>query len=244
MSEAVARRGIFRGTEILHFKARTTMDNSGVEPSASGTIGAKQNQQGNANNQQLTISLSNLQSNTTYLLLASLRTDTNFAVVAEFEADANGDALIKYVRTNNGNASPGGDLLPDELNPLSNILALEVADASTQTVLAADFAAPDQFQYLIKRRLMNDHVDLDAEGVLRIKATQSFVQFRLRAVGLETNATYFLSVNDDIVTDRLTDATGFVEFRGLPPGVPDVLDISSIAVLDPGSNSVLSTTLP
>lgn len=238
---AAKKKGISNGTSILHFMISTAMD---ATDSATGQIVAKQNKQGNANNQRLHIAVSGLQPGSTYHLLASTRAETNLTAIAEFDSDAHGEAHLKFVKKNKGNASPGGEPLPGELDPLSGILALEISLGGTQTVLSADFTAPDKLQYLIMRRLDNDGIDGDARAALRIKATQSAVQFRLRAVNLDASSTYHLGINEVIVDTGLSDASGYLEFNGLPGGVPDVLDIEHIALLNSSSNSVLSTTLP
>jgi len=236
-------KGKRNGTAILHFMVKANMVGAGVESNAVGSLSAKQNKQGNANNQRLNIALGGLQGDTAYGLFASLRTDTNLTEVGTLTTDANGDALVKFVKKNNGKGNAGGVALPDALNPLANILALAIVNAQTQTVLSVDLTQPDQLQYLVKRCLDNDQVEPDAAAALRIKATQSFVQFRLLASGLVTNATYFLNINDTILDSRQSDSNGDLEFDGLP-GAPDVLDIDSIAVQNSSSNNVLSTTLP
>jgi hypothetical protein len=243
LHDAAARKRACHGTDILHFKVKTSMVSSGAESNAAGSVSLNQNQQGNANNQRLTISVNNLGSNTIYSLLASLRSDTNFTEVATLTTDANGEELVKYTKKNNGNGKAGGTPLPDALNPLSDILALEIANG-TQAVLSADLTQPDQLQYLIKRCLTSTHVETDASGSLRIKATQQSIQFRLAASSLTTNATYFLSINDTTLNGRQSDAKGNLVFSALPEGSPDVLDISTVAVQDASSNDVLNTTLP
>src|SRR5437899_538203 len=94
---ASAKKG---GTSILHWMLKATMTNSGVEPGASGSVAAKQNQQGNANNQRLALSLAGLTSNTTYSLQAQLGNDTNHVAVADLTTDDNGAARVKYVKKN------------------------------------------------------------------------------------------------------------------------------------------------
>src|ERR1051325_4355044 len=78
------------GTDILHFSLRKTMNNEGAETNAAGTVNAKQNQQGKANNQKLDITLSSLGTNATYQLLALIDDDINLTAITNFTADANG----------------------------------------------------------------------------------------------------------------------------------------------------------
>jgi hypothetical protein len=244
LREVAAKKVNCHGTSILHVMERTKMAGSDVESNAVGSITLKQNKQGHANNQRLTISADSLQSSTTYQLFASLRSDTNLTEVATFTTDAHGDVKLKYVKKNNGNGNAGGTALPDVLDPISDILSLAVVNSATQTVLSADLMAPDHLQYLIKRCLDNDHVEVGAVASLRIHATQNFAQFRLLASGLASNATYFLSVNDTIVSDAQANAKGELKVDSLLPGAPDILDIDSLALQNSSSNNVLSTTLP
>jgi hypothetical protein len=236
---AVAKKG---GTSILHFMIHATM----VGSNATGSVDAKLNQQGNADNQRLTITVANLDSNTTYHLLALLNDDTNLTAVVDFDTDANGAATLNYshVGSSHGHGHGPGSALPDALNPLSNIGNLVVQDASTQEVLVADFTAPDSLQYLVKRAMTNDGAEPSAAASLRIHASQKLVQFQLNASGLTTSSTYFLAVNDAIASNLTSDAKGRLGIKSLPSGSPDILDIHQLAILNSSSNSVLSTSLP
>jgi hypothetical protein len=241
---AVAKAGQKVGTSILHWMEKCQMISSGLESDATGQITAKRNQQGNADNQRLAIRLSHLEGNATYQLLATIGIVTNPVVVADLPADAKGNVQISYVKKHTGKGKAGGVALPDVLNPIRNIRSLEIANSSTQAVLTADLTSPDKFQYLVKSWLTNDGVEPTATAALRIHATQSKVQFRLLASGLTPNGSYFLAVNDVLETNVMADATGSLQFKQLPAGSPDILDIQSPAILNASSNSVLSTTLP
>ena len=238
---AVAKKG---GTSILHFLVRTTLNSTGVDPDASGSVNAKQNAQGNADNQRLQLVVANLDASTTYKLLATSLDETNLLEVAEFDTDTGGAANLKFVKKKTGKASPGGEPLPDGLIPLSSIRSLVVSAGGTQDVLVADLGHPDKLQYLIKRAMTNDGVDDDAAAALRIKATQSVVQFRIRASGLDPSSEYHLAINGDIAETDMSDANGNLNINSLPDGAPNVLDISLLAILDSTSNSVLSTSFP
>jgi len=128
------------GTSILHWMLRATFTNTGVETGAVGSVDAKLNQQGNADNQKLNISLGKLTSNTTYTLSAALGDDTNLTDVTTFTTDANGSAAFKYshVGSSHGNGHGSGTPLPDVLKPISNIRQLVIDISSTQEVLRAD----------------------------------------------------------------------------------------------------------
>lgn len=234
------------GTSILHWMLRAAFVNTDVDTDAVGSVDAKLNQQGHADNQRLTINVGNLDSNATYTLSAFLGDDTNLTEVATFDTDANGSAVITYshVGSSHGDGHGPGTPLPDVLKPISNIRGLVIDNSSTQDVLRADLTAPRKLQYLVKRAMANDGVEPGAAAALRIHASQSFVQFRLNASGLTASQTYFLAINNDIASNLSSDAGGNLKINGLPAGAPRALDIHELAILNSASNSVLSTTLP
>ena len=218
------------GTSIVHFMVRAAMTGSG-----SGSVEAKRNQQGGADNQRLTIRVSGLEADTTYQLLA----DGSLAV--EFLTDSTGGKELKYVKKNHGKASPGGELLPAQLDPISDIRHLEVSVAGTQTVLSAEL---NSGQYLIKRTMHNDGVDADAAAALRIKSNGTTDQLRIRASGLDASADYLLEINGAIAATYTADSKGQLSINAWPNGAPAALDVTGIAILNGGTNSVLSATLP
>src|SRR5881296_3665750 len=79
--------------------------------------------------------------------------------------------------------------LPDALNPVSGIHELTVLDANQQTVLTADLAAPDKFEYLLKGDLSTDTI----EASLDIKANAHKAKLNLKADGLSPNSQYSLA---------------------------------------------------
>ena len=234
--QALAKKG---GTSILHFMLRATMTGTGT-----GNVEAKRNQQGGADNQRLEITVANLAAGTTYELLASTTDDTNLVAVGEFTTDSAGSAVLDYVKKIHGKASPGGDLLPAGLDPISKLRSLEISVGGTQTVLSADITTPDTLQYLIKRAMTKDGVDTDAAASLRIKSNGSSDQLRIRASGLDSTNTYFLAINGAVADTLASDADGRLDVTAWPAGSPDALDVTSLAIWNSESNSVLSTTLP
>src|SRR5258706_7766468 len=156
--QAIAKKpGNAGGTSILHWMLNATMTNSGVEPGASGSVVIKQNKQGNANNQRLTISLAGLTAGTTYKLQALVGNALDYVDVADLTTDSNGELLVKYVKKNNGHGKAGGDALPNALDPISSIRSLAIGSSTTNlTVLSTDLTNPDSLQYLVKRNMTND----------------------------------------------------------------------------------------
>jgi hypothetical protein len=118
-SDALAAPG---GTSILHFMFQSNMTNTGVDPLAGGTLNGELNRQGNANNQQLKISLAHLSPMTTYQLAAILGDDADLTTVAEFTTDSKGAVKVTYSQKTQGNAivegvRDGKQPLPDALIP-------------------------------------------------------------------------------------------------------------------------------
>jgi hypothetical protein len=227
------------GTDILHFFVRAAMTN---DAGATGSVDAKQNKQGKANNQRLDVKVSGLSTNTDYFLYAILDQDTNdFVQVASFTTDASGGKVVRYQQNGNGKGPGKGKLaLPAELNPLSDVREIAVFNSSAEKVLEADLTSPDQLQYLIKRDISTNGVKAD----LRIKATTSQTQFRLIASGLNATNSYLLALNEEVVQENVTDENGKLVITSLPTNTVDVLDIRSVALWDSSSNVVLSTELP
>lgn len=231
------------GTDILHFFVRKDMTDGGLESGAAGRIDAKQNQQGQANNERLEISLTGLATNAPYQLFAVLGSDTNWIPVVEFNADDNGVAALRYRKSGNGNGNSlgkGKAQLPAVLDPLSDIRALAVFNSSTQAVLSADLTAPDKLQYLIKRDLSTG----DVNATLRIKATTQQTQFRLLASGLAPTNDYQLVFNGEVVQTNGTDDKGKLMINSLLQNPVEILDLHTVALWDRGSNAVLTTDLP
>lgn len=236
-----------KGTSILHYFVRKAMTNTGVAPGATGRVEAKQNQQGNAHNRQLDITLKGLTTNTTYWLLAVVADETNYTAVTDFMTDRKGAAALRYrkIGSSQGKAlGKGKSPLPDVLDPLYDIRELAILNASTQTVLVADLTAPDSLQYLIKRALDNEGLEPVAAGSLQVKATVNKAEFRLAAINLSPNASYWLALNGGVVGTNASDAKGRWKLTTQLVNPLDVLAVRDVAVLDSTTNRVLSTELP
>jgi hypothetical protein len=244
LQQSLAKKG---GTDILHYTVSTD-----ITGDANGSVSADFKSQGNALHQSLEIDVRDLAANTTYLLRALLRGESNATDVAEFTTDANGAIQISYSekgslnqkKGNGGSGHGGGDPLPNPLDPVVDVLGLEIVTNGTQIVASADLANPNNFQYLVKRALQNDGAISGASGSLRLKGHSNTEQFRIRADGLEIDADYLLKINTNIVQILTSDAQGRINVSDLTGSAPNVLDITSVAILDGNTNGVLSTTLP
>ncbi len=232
------------GTDILHFFARTPLTGDGTITNATGRVEADQNQQGNANNQKLEITVKNLYTNAPFQLLALVNDDTNYTQVAEFLTDSKGRAVIAYRKVGSshghGNLGHGKSPLPLVLDPVSHLREVAIAMNSTQVVLQADLTVPDKLEYLIKRDLSANGVD----ALLRLHSNLKQTQFRLTALGLNRTNVYLLVLNGGIVQTNTTDNKGRLDIRALLEKPVDILDVRTLGLWDSSSNVVLSTTLP
>lgn len=232
-----------RGTDILHLSVRKSFSNEDTNSNASGFVSLKLNQQGKADNQRMDLSIRDLEADGSYQLWALLGDDTNYVHVSDFTADSDGDAALKLMRVGSSHGKSHGkgkSPIAGELNPISNISELAIANVNTQAVLSAEIGAPDKLQYLVKRSLSEG----DAYADLRLKATKNKLQFRLYLWGLSATNEYHLAINDEIVSSGTSSDDGSLSFTSLPVSAANILDVASLAVWDSSSNSVISTVLP
>lgn len=222
------------GTEVLHVTVRADLEPSAVAPDAAGEVAASLRQQGNADIQKLSLDVDGLAPETSYDLLALLPGAMAPVEVLAFETDANGAASLKLMKNE----------LPAELDPIHDVLALEVRDETDQIVLDADLTSPDFLQYLVKRALDNEGVDADARGSLFLKAGPGQTRFRLAASGLEPGADYALVLDGAELATLTADERGRLSTRELPAGAPDVLALESVELRDGADMTVLGTELP
>jgi hypothetical protein len=230
-----------KGTDVLHLTLRTALlgteappDAGTMGPDPSGEVKLMLRQQGAADIQRFELDVSGLEPDATYHLFALLRGQMALIEVLTFDTDENGDASEKRMKGQ----------VPQQMDPLVDVLALEVRDDMDQTVLDVDLGAPDFLQYLVKRKLENDGVDVDAAGALFLKSNGDKTQFRLKASGLAPNADYALVIDGIALATLTTDEDGTLEARELPDGAPDALAIESIELHDGADMSVLSAQLP
>lgn len=223
-----------KGTDVLHLTARAALLDAGVETGAAGDLSVSLRQQGNADVQKARLEVSGLTPETTYHLFA-LRRGANVPVeVLAFDTDGDGTATLKTLKQG----------LPALLDPLVDVLAVEVRNGGDQVVLSADLTQPDFLQYLAKRKLGNDGVDLDAAGSLILRSNGRASKLRLRASGLDPNADYTLVINGVAGAPLAADAKGRLTSRELPAGAPDALAIEQVELHDGTDTSVLSATIP
>jgi hypothetical protein len=246
-------KGGNRGTDIIHLCVQVQMDNGGIVTNASGTARINWHQQGNANHQSLQVNVRGLDADTSYELDALLNDDTNLTTGVTFTTDAEGNASINLEDKGHNNNGHGHghayghnknghmkDTLPAALEPVGHINDLFVLDSTgTNVVLTADFTSASSFQYLVKRNISSDTVNAE----LRIIANPGKAQIRLSASGLAAGD-YTLLLNDTASATQTADDHGRVDVRTELANPADILSVSSVSLIDAGTNVVVSTTLP
>jgi hypothetical protein len=229
------------GTDILHFFVRKGMSNPGVETNASGVVRARQNEQGNADNQALEVLAKGLDTNTSYQLMALVGDETNLTLVTNFNSDSRGRLSVEYRDLGNGHGIGHGRLaLPSVLDPVSQVREVSLFNSATQAVLTADLTVPDRLEYLVKRDLSTNSID----ALLRLHANTHATQFRLTASGLNPTNDYLLVLNGGVVQTNSSDSKGRLVIKALLEVPTDILQVRSLALWDSASNVVTSTALP
>src|SRR5262245_55282726 len=172
------------GTDILHFFDRAAFSETNAT-GASGSVYARQNKQGHADNQWVNLSLVGLSANAPYTLQVRSVDETNLTSVAEFTTDTRGRAKLNFRKLRNGKGLGHGKRPhPDAMEPVSSLRDLVVLDANTNAVLTADLTSPYRLQYLIKRNLSTN----DVTATLRIQANTVNTRLRLSARGLSATS--------------------------------------------------------
>jgi hypothetical protein len=114
------------GTNFLQVLFNKAMVNSGGDANAVGQIDGIFIRQGNATSQQLRIQVANLDPNTTYQMIAFIGDDSNPRSVTDFTTGAKGGFVFRYVQKCPDRSNPGGQPLPNALDPISHIHQLDI----------------------------------------------------------------------------------------------------------------------
>jgi hypothetical protein len=231
-----------RGTAVMHYMTRNELRTTNDVPVVLGSVRVQVNEQGRSSKQMLDIRVGSLEANTNYNLIALMRDGTNTFVVRDFDSNDDGRAKLSYM--SKGQGKGGKNPVPESLQPLTDLRAVEIHNAATQTVAFAWIADATRFQYLIKRNLTPEDTNGPAAGSISLIANHKKVSFRLLAGGLNATNDYFFALNSNIVGPIASDEDGRLEIKSWPTNAPAILDLRSLSLLDGGSNVVLSTTLP
>jgi len=229
---------------LLHFSIQKRMANEGALADANGKVDLHSDVHDKDNHQDVHLHLGGLDATATYQLAAQVDDDTNLTQVLTFTSDREGKADIhlrekgpKHPHDKDGHVDAQ---LPSELQPASLISQLIVTDTNGTAILTADLTAPDKFEYFAKLDLSSG----DIRSKLEIKADGHKGHLKLDAKGLEAGSQYSLTLNGNVAGSDAADEHGNVHFKAELQNPADILALSSVAVLDASSNTVLSTTVP
>jgi len=219
------------------FKVATT--NSGVEPNALGTVSGSLMRRGATDNQGLKITVSKLNTNTTYHLVAFLDGSAAATNVADFTTDRRGGSSITYANSTH----PGGQPLPAAVDPITNLRELDIVNTNGTTVMQADMTDPISFSYSVKRAMVNTGFLTGAGGVLQLRGSSRATTASVTATGLTQLASFQLLVNGSNATTKSSNRRGNLALAGPKAGLPLALDIRTVALADgTGTNIILITT--
>ncbi len=229
------------GTSVMHLITQTDLSPTGVDSNARGKINVTMTRQGETSNQEVKISVVNLDPNTTYGLIARIGNTTVATGVTQFTTDRKGAFSITYMENLQGKSGLHAVLLPVVLNPMCNVRELSIINSSLSVVLRGLLTNPNRGNYLVDQPLYNPGFLPGANGTLSIQAGPRNTTFLMRASGLAPRTVYGLAINGSVIDAVASDKSGALLVRRLPLWVPDVLDIHMVALTaGNGSNVVLS----
>ena len=231
-----------RGTSVLHYTTSTALVPTEVGSNVTASLRLDLKEQGNAAGQKFDLKAEGLPPGTVHSLLAVKGENLDVSEVGTATSDSRGQLTLSYMQQGQGNGS-GKKALPDGLNPVTDLRGFGL-QVGTQVLAFAWVNASSKYQYLVDRNLTQQDIHATPAGSIHLKASASSVNFRLWADGLSVSNTYYLKLNSNVVQAVTADGTGALTLKAWPTNAPAVLDLRSLALLDGGSNVVLSTTLP
>ena len=225
----------------MRIVTQTDLTPTGADSNARGKINVSMTRKGTAINQEVIISLVNLNPNTVYGLIGYLGDDTNATGVAEFTTDKKGAFNITYVRQSQGKPAPRTQPLPVALDLMCNVRELSIINRDLVIVLRGILTNPNQGSYQVSLAMNNTGFVPRATGTLSIQAGPRIHTFLLRASGLTPRTVYSFTINGNIFDAKTTDKSGRLALEKLPLWVPAVLDIHTVGITDgSGKNLVLT----
>ncbi|MEO7299317.1 MAG: hypothetical protein ABI042_12165 [Verrucomicrobiota bacterium] len=224
----------------LNYTFKTALTNDGSTSVARGVVYGSFIKKGQVISQRLKLVALGLEPNFTYQLV-SLDAAENAIPVTEVTTDPKGRFHLVYLKKGEGNLHPGGQLLPEALNPLCDISDLAILNGATQIVLRAHISTPDKMAYNVKCNLENSGFVPEATGIVRLRANHKTSHSSFRATRLSPNTSYLLLLNESVTQPATSDPRGKINLKTLPLGNFSVLEINSISLIDAtGSNVVLT----
>ena len=219
------------------YNFEAAMIGSGVDPDARGSVHGNLTRRGAvADNQRLTVTVSKLDTNTTYHLVAFLGDSVTATAVADFTTDRRGGAFVLYVK------NQGAHPLPAVVDPISNIRELDVVDSNGDAVLQVDLTGSNKFFYLVRRAMHNTGFMAGAGGTLQLNGNARSTRLSVTATGLTPLTSYQLMVNGVGVATKTSDRRGRLNIVGSGGALPLATNIRTVTLNDDtGANVILDS---
>src|SRR2546423_425657 len=224
--------------EISHLFSRIAMTSSGVISNLAGSVSIHANAQSQGKPLDIRIQVHGLEANQSYGLSALLANATNWTAVTSFTTDNEGKAKLEFRDKLSG--PPSKQPVPGALSQIRTVSELAIVGATNETLLEANLSAPSQFEYLLKRDISTS----SAKASLQINANSHKAVVRVAAFGFQATNSYSLALNGAAVATEDADAQGRLRIAFQLNQPADVFNLQSIAILDAGTNVVVSTSLP
>ena len=189
---------------------------TGVDGNARGKINVNMTRQGSAINQEVKISVVNLDPNTVYGMIGYLGDDTNATGVAEFITDRKGAFNVTYVRKSQGKPSPRTQPLPAAIDLMCNVRELSIINRDLGIVLRGILTNPNRGSYQANLSMNNTGFLPRATGTVAIQAGPRSTAFLLRASGLAPRTFYSFTINGGVIDAKMSDKAGRLVLQQLP----------------------------
>ena len=245
-SQAASGSVTQRGPSQLQLDARSQIDPSEAAPDTKGTMRLQFRDNGKVTKQTLQIQASGLEPNAQVGLTAAIDVDSNVSTIMSVPTDGNGNVNLSFQsKEPTGARTPRGqEPVPDSLSTLTSVRAICIENTGGQVVGFAWVVNATTYKYIVRRNLTPADDGGTAAGSIKLIANQQRVNFTLLAGGLTPDAEYSLVLNGTAATTATADGDGRLRIRGWPTSAPGPLEVRTLALVDGGGATVLSTALP
>jgi len=246
VGDAASGTVILRGPSVLHLDARNQLEPTDLGFGITGMMRLQFHQQGEKRKQMLQLNASGLPADSQLGLTASLDTESNVVLVHSLPSDSAGRIHGSYLSKDPPltRMPRSKEPLPEMLSPLTRVRAICIENSEMSVLGFAWLVNAWNYQYIVRRNLTPTDSGGTAEVSIRLTANARRVNFTLLAGGLTPETEYSLVLDSVSVASGTADAQGRFRLRGWPATAPTVLEVRSLALVQTGGPTVLSTSLP
>jgi hypothetical protein len=238
LAATTALAGPGQPTEIVHFSTHVAFTNSGVEPSASGTVQATETMQRSVDKETLAIAVKGLTPGDPYSVVVTTVSNSTPLLLDGFNADSRGNAKLNF--SNSGKRNTIGFL--DGVLPLTGLVEVDIVNTNDAAVLSASRDEVTKLNYLVKKP-MDDTAGNGESGTVTLSASTKKAKFSLTAAGLTASTDYVIVVDGTPVSTNTSTSKGVLKVNSSPTP-SDVLGASNISLQDTVGTTILSTVVP